>query len=117
MATFKLSGRLNVPMRLLVPTYSVVQAVEVKTYPEAQDGILIFGSFRTFGGTERESNGLYFVEDTATIETWYRSDIKTDCRIYIPSTGQTYEIVSPPENVRMENQFLQFKVRNIRGRA
>lgn len=117
MAQFKLTAPLNVPLMLLIPTYSDSLGVESKTFPAVSDGILIYGSFRTFGGTEREVNGLYSVENTATIETWYRPDIKSDCRIGVPQTGEIYEILGEPENINMRNQFLKFKVMQVKGGA
>ncbi|MED4061702.1 hypothetical protein [Priestia megaterium] len=102
----------TVAMKLLVPISTVVSGVPKKTFPD--DGDLIFGSFKTYGGTERDVNGLYSIEDTAQIETWYRPDIKSDCRIKLES-GATYEIINEPENIEMRNQFMKFKVRRVKG--
>lgn len=115
MSKFKLSGPLNVPLMLLIPEYSKEYGVESKTYPE--DGILIYGSFRTFGGTERDVNGVYSIENTANVDTWYRPDITSDCRIKLPQTGETYEILGEPENIAMRNQFLRLKLMQIKGGA
>lgn len=117
MARFKLAAPLSVPMMLLVPSYREGYGVDVKSYPDINDGILIYGSFRTFGGTEREVNGLYSVENTATVETWYRPDIKSNCRIGLPQTGEIYEILGEPENIEMRNQYLMFKVTQVKGGA
>ena len=117
MARFKLSAPLNVPLMLLKPTESDAYGVTEKTYPDVKDGILIFGSFRTFGGTERQVNGLYSIENTATIETWYRPDITSDCRIGIPATGEVYDILGEPENIEMRNQYLVLKAIQVRGGA
>lgn len=107
----------NAALSLLVPTYSETVGVRSKTYPKAADGILIYGSFRTFGGTERDINGVYSVEKTAVIETWYRPDIKADCRIAVRQTGEIYEILGEPENIELRNQYMKFKVRLIKGGA
>ena len=117
MAQFKLAAPLSVPMVLLIPTYSKSYGVDTKTYPALKDGIAINGSFRTFGGTERDVNGLYSVENTATIETWFRPDITSDCRIVLPQTGAVYEILGEPENINMRNQYLRFKVQQVKGGA
>lgn len=113
MASFKLSGPLTVPMFLFIPTTTRSKGVLKKTYPET--GIRINGTFRTFGGTERVFNDTYVVEDTATIETWYRPDITADCRISV--NGVAYEILGTPENIQMRNQYLKIKVRAIKGGA
>ena len=117
MASFKLTSPLNVPLMLLAPEYSEAYGVAQKTYPDIEDGILIYGSFRTFGGTERDVNGLYSIENTATIDTWYRPDITSDCRIGVPQTGEVYDILGEPENILMRNQYLRLKVIQVKGGA
>ena len=105
----------NVPMFLhTVVDMEEDYGVSQKTYSK---GILFYGSFRTFGGTERTYDGIYAVENTAVIETWYRPDIKSDCRISIPSLGTTYESLGKPENINMRNQQMKFKVIAIEGGA
>ena len=69
------------PIKLLAPGYQTVKGVPRKIYPE--DGELIWCSFKTYGGTERTVNDIYAIEDTAVIETWYRPDIRSDCRIML----------------------------------
>lgn len=117
MARFKFSGVLNVPLMLLIPHYEESYGVQKPVYPDVKDGILIYGSFRTFGGTEREINGIYSVENTATIETWYRPDIKSNCRIALAETGEVYDILGEPENIERRNQYLMFKVQAVKGGA
>ena len=114
---YKLAGPLNVPLVLLIPTESSPYGVLKKTYPAIADGIPIFGTFRTFGGSERQVNGAYSVENTAVIETWYRPDIKSDCRIGVPQTGDVYEIEGEPENISMRNQYLAIRVTQVKGGA
>lgn len=104
----------NVPMKVLVPTYTNVSGVSKKNFPA--DGDLIYGSFKTYGGTERDVNGVYSIEDTANIETWYDPRIKSDCRIKLES-GVTYEIINEPENIELRNQFMKFKVKRVKGGA
>ena len=62
-------------------------------------------SFKTYGGTERDVNGVYSIEDTANIETWYRPDIKGNCRV-AREDGATYDIIGEPENISMRNHYL-----------
>lgn len=112
MTAYKPSTPFNVPMFLYVPTATTVKGSTKKVYPN--DGKLIFCSFRTFGGTERITNDLLIVEDTAVIETWYRPDIKSDCLLENVN-GQKYEILGTPENINMRNQYLKFKIKAIRG--
>lgn len=104
----------NVPLQLLVPTKTYVKGVLKKQYPETGDRI--YCSFRTFGGTEHESNSVYSIENTAVIETWYRPDIKADCAVKTED-GTIYEILGTPEDIEQRHQFLKFKIRAMKGGA
>lgn len=117
MARFKFTAPLTVPLMLLKPTYSNAYGVDSKTFPAMEDGILIYGNFKTYGGTEHNVNGLYSVENTAYVETWYRPDIKSDCRIGVPETGEVYEIIGEPENIERRNQYIKMKVTQVKGGA
>lgn len=114
MADFKPS-LFDTPLILLIPTWETIKGVRKKVYPT--DGELIYASFKTYGGTEKEVNGIYSIEDTANVETWYRPDVKSDCRVMIAGTNAIYEIINEPENINMRNQYLKFKVRRIKGGA
>lgn len=117
---YKPSAPFNVPMKLLIPTEQVITGTTKKVFPlpsEVPDETgLIFGSFRTFGGTENIKDGVYTLINTAVIDTWYRPDIKANCRLYLCETEQIYEIISDPEDIDMRHQYLQFKVRKIGGK-
>lgn len=117
MARFKFSAPLTVAMVLLVPTYAKVLGVDGKTFPAIKDGIPFNGNFRTFGGTEREVNGVYSVIDTAIIETWYNPAIQSDCRVVIRDSGAVYEIINEPENIELRNQYMKFRVQRVKGGA
>ena len=109
----------SIPLIILTPTYKKVQGVEKLTYPSIQDAVknkdnIFFGTFKTYGGTERDVNGIYSIEDTATIECWFRPDIKSNCRVGL-ETGEIYNILGEPENVSKRNQFLKFKVKRVKG--
>ena len=100
---------------LLIPTYETVSGVPKATYPMLSKGRPFNGSFKTFGGTEQNVNGLLSVVDTAVIDTWYRPDIKSDCRIVDAETGQLYEILGTPEDIDKRHQFMRFKVKAVKG--
>lgn len=114
--SYKPSAPFNVAMKILVPTETVVTGTTKKTFTDPESSEMFFGSFRTFGGTENVRNGVYTLIDTAVIDTWYRPDIKANCRIYVCETEQTYEIISDPEDIDMRHQYLQFKVRKFGGK-
>lgn len=115
MADYKPSFPFSAAVELLTPTYTSNKGVQVKTFPD--NGIRLNVSFKTYGGQETNVNGVHIVLDTASIETWYRPDITSECRIKLLSTGQVYEILGKPENINMRNQFLKFKVRAVEGGA
>lgn len=117
MAMYRPSQPFSVPLVLLVPTYTTVSGVRKKTYPAIENGIKFFASFKTYGGTERDVNGVYSVEDTASIETWYRPEFTSGCRIAVLSNNAEYDILGEPENIDMRNQFLKFKVSRVKGGA
>lgn len=109
-------ARFNTPMYLLVPTVTKVNGVTRKVYPAASDGVLIFGTFRTFGGTDVVENGVLSVRATATIDTWFNPIVTSDCRVAFED-GSQYEIIGEPENIEMLNQYLRIKVERLKGKA
>lgn len=120
MSDYRPQQPFNVLLAILKPENVTVKGSLKKRYPkieEVEEDDRIFASFKTFGGTETTKNDALVVEDTANIETWYRPDIKSDCRVAIVDTGATYEVLGEPENINMRNQYLKFKVRRIKGGA
>ena len=110
---FKPSFPYSTAAELLIPTYTTSKGVPKKTFPSK--GIAINCSFKTYGGTESAVNEVYAVIDTANVETWYRPDIKADCRLKVLATGKVYEVIGAPENIDLRNQFCRFKVRAVEG--
>ena len=104
---------LRTPVMLLIPTgYTSHNGVKKPAYPE--DGDIIYCNFKSYGGTESAVNGVISVIDTAHIVTWYRPDIRANCRVKLES-GAVYEIISDPENIELQNRFLSFKVERVKG--
>jgi SPP1 family predicted phage head-tail adaptor len=109
--------RFDTPLYLLKPTVKTANGVTRKVYPKKYtDGKCFFGSFRTFGGTEADINGVYSVKNTAVIETWFNPEITGDCQIAL-SDGQTYEIIADPEDIEQRHQYMKFKVERVKGGA
>lgn len=111
---FKPAGPYSTPLMLMAPTYQTVKGVDVKNFSDVGQ---INASFKSYGGTEQSTDDLYTVIDTAYIETWYRPDITSECRIRNLLTGKVYDILGDVENIDMRNQFAKFKVRAVRGGA
>lgn len=116
MAEFK-PAPFTAALVLLIPTYTTAMGVPTKAFPSPEAGIRFNGSFKTYGGTERDINGLYSIEDTAVVECWYDPAIKSECRVWVADTGKTYEILNDPEDIGLRHQFMRFKVKRIKGGA
>lgn len=114
-SNFKPSFPFNVVMVLLIPTETMVSGAKKKEF--LPTGGSLFGSFKTYGGSERDVNGVYSIEDTAIVETWYRPDIKSNCRIKRAEDGAVFDIINEPEDIDQRHQFLRFKVRRVKGGA
>lgn len=120
MANYKPDLDNQIPLVLLTPTTTKVSGVVKNTYPTVDEALqdnnnIFYGSFKTYGGTERDVNGVYSIIDTANIETWYRPDIKANCRIARANDGAIFEIIHEPEDINQRHQFLKFKVKRVKG--
>lgn len=105
-------------MRLAASTSSSL-GVAKKVYEP--DGNVRFCNFSTYGGTERDVNGIISIEDTGEIVAWYDPSITGADRIRIltgpENNGVDYEILGEPENMELRGQEMKFKVRRIKGGA
>ena len=129
MSDFRLEIKNPIPLILLTPiSIKKINGVNKKEYPLIEDALkqkdennkpinLFFGSFKTYGGTEKNINGIYSIEDTANIETWFRPDITSECRIARASDNAIFDIINEPEDINQRHQFLKFKIRRIKGGA
>lgn len=117
MARYRPSKPFDTPLLLYVVTGTKnVRGVERKIY--APEGILFFGSFTTYGGTEREANGVRIVEDTANVETFYRPEFAAACRVALANhPAKLYEVVGEPENIEQRNQFCKMRLTRVQGGA
>lgn len=116
MAEYRPSAPFNVALTVRKPTYTKAVGVNKANY-SAENEFQIFGTFKTYGGTESNVNGVYSIIDTAEIETWYRPDITSDCQIILIETGAKYRIMGDVENINRRNMFMKFKVEREKGGA
>lgn len=129
MSDYRLEITNPIPLILLIPTkVEQVKGVTKKAYPTIEEALaekdannnpinIFYGSFKTYGGTEKNVNGVYSIEDTANIETWYRPDITSNCRVARANDGAIFDIINEPEDINQRHQFLKFKVRRVKGGA
>ena len=109
----KAINELRTAVKLLKPSgTSKINGVTRHTYPT--DGDVIYVNWKTYGGTETTVNGVYSILDTATITTRYRSDITINCRL-LREDGKVYEIKSEPENMDLENKYMEFRAERVKG--
>lgn len=122
MASYRTEIDNPIPLILLTPTYTTSYGVDKKSFPTIEEALedknnIFYGSFKTYLGTERDKNGIWSVEDTAKIKTWFRPDITSECKIGVLQTGAIYDVFGEPENIAMRNQFLEFRVRRYKGQT
>lgn len=109
--------QLNTPMKLVVvEKYEKTNGVSKPIYADAVDPI-IHCNFKTYGGRETTANGRFVIEDTASIVTWFRPDISSDCLLVRLSDNATFEIINEPENIEQKNQYLKFVIKRTKGKA
>lgn len=111
---FKPPEQMTTPMRLQKRITKTVKGAEVAEYKDAEDAVIMC-NFKSKGGTEAVHNGQYLIVDTATVQTWYRPDIKKGDRLIMEQDGSKWDIKGNPENVEMRNQLLILKVQNVGG--
>ena len=117
MARYRPTKPFDVPMFLYLVT-GTVEVLGVTKNIYSAEGILFNGSFATYGGTERQINGVTVTVDTATVETWYRPEFAANCRVALADDpAAVYEIIGQPENIERKNQFCKFKLERVAGGA
>ncbi len=117
MAHYKPPKEFGTPMLLYVVT-GHTESMGVQKPVHAKESILFWGSFATYGGTERTVNGIVVVEDTATVETWYRPEFTAAARVALANApGKLYEIVGEPENIEQRNLYTRMKLTAVQGGA
>lgn len=112
---FKPPEQMTTPMRLQHRVTTKVSGANEYTYVDAEKDPIIMCNFKSKGGTEAVHNGQYIILDTATVQTWYRPDIKKGDRLILEQDGSAWEIKGNPENVEMRNRILILKVQNAGG--
>lgn len=111
---YDMQNRYTTPCRMLKPTMEKINGVVVKKYTE---GDLFFASVKAYGGSEGIINNVYVIQDTLTIETFYREDIKGDCQLQLLDDNSIYEILNTPEQIDREKKIITFKVKRINTKA
>lgn len=106
--------QMTTPMMVYKTEEKFVLGVKTKVLTPADK---VFCNFKTYGGTEKEVNGVIAVEDTATITCWYHPCITSDCILERLTDGARFEVLGEPENIEQRNMVMRFKVRRVKGGA
>lgn len=112
MADYKPNLPFNVPAMLLKRTLTKVNGVNQESFTEKT---MFFCSAKSYGGTEKQVNGVTVIEDTWTIDTWYNPDFRKGDKIRFLDDGTEYEILASPENINRRGQYMRFKAVGIGG--
>ena len=102
----------TVPAMHLKRSTRKVNGVNQETFTE---GGMFFCSAKSYGGTEKTVNGVYVIEDTWTIDTWYNPAFKKGDRIRFLDDMTEFEVLASPENINRRGQYMRFKVSRIGG--
>lgn len=112
MSDYKRQGPYNVYIQVLNKTTVKKGGVNVDTYVP---GKRFWCSCITYGTSETKFTDLQAVKSEWSVETYYTSHIKKGDQIKVLSTGEVFDIIGKPENVRMMNKYLKFKMVSING--
>lgn len=106
--------QMTTPMAVYKTIENVEYGVITKTFEKVDH---FYCNFKTYGGTEKEVNGMIAVEDTANITCWYHPSITSDCIIERLTDGARFEVLGEPEDIEQRHMVMKFKVRRIKGGA
>jgi hypothetical protein len=116
---YRPSRPLRVAFELLVPTKKRVKGVDIKEYPSPgnEENPVFFGSYVTFGGSDRVVNGMTVAYDTGSVECWFDPRIRSDCRLYNRETKTFHDIIGQVENIESRGMYMKFRVEAVKGGA
>ena len=108
----------TVPAMHLKREIKKVNGVNQETFSEVG---MFFCSAKSYGGTEKTVNGVYVIEDTWTVDTWYNPLLKKGDKIRFldekddDGNYPEFEVLASPESINRRGQYMRFKVSRIGG--
>ena len=103
----------NVPFHILSLEKVHKMGANTTVYTELEKDL--YCSIKSYGGTEKVINGVYVIEDTIIVDTWFTPILKRKDRIKLLETGEIYDILNTPEDIDRRHKWLQFKAVKING--
>lgn len=90
-----------------------INGVNQERFTEARKPF--FCSAKSYGGTEKQVNGITVIEDTWIVDAFYTPAFGKGDKIRFLDDGSEYEILASPENIDRRGQYMRFKVNRIGG--
>lgn len=106
-----MASRMFTPCQILKCEYLNNKGKVTKIYTERAETVFI--AFSNFQGTEKNIDGVYSIENTASICSPFIPDLENGDCIKLLDNNKVYEIINSPENWNMQNLYLLFKVRQL----
>lgn len=74
-----------------------------------------FCSAKSYGGTEKQVNGVTVIEDTWWIDAYFDPSFGKGDRIRFLDDNTEFEVLASPENINRRGQYMRFKVSRVGG--
>jgi hypothetical protein len=113
MPMYKVLERLTTPISLI--KQERVKDGGYTEIKESESSEILWCSWKSYGGTESDIDGLSLFQDTAKIECRYHPQIKQNDIVKNLLTNKKYQIISVPDDINQLHQYLQFKVKRLAG--
>ena len=103
----------DIPALHLKRSLEKVNGTNQEIFTEAQEPF--FCSAKSYGGTEKQVNGVTVIEDTWIVDTFYNPDFGKGDKIRFLDDGTEFKILASPENINRRGQYMRFKVSHVGG--
>lgn len=103
----------DIPALHLKRSLEKVNGINQEVFTEADEPFSC--SAKSYGGTEKQVNGVTVIEDTWIVDTYFNPAFGKGDKIRFLDDGTEYEILASPENINRRGQYMRFKVLHIGG--
>lgn len=103
----------DVPALHLKRSLKKVNGSNQETFTQANEPF--FCSAKSYGGTEKQVNGLTVIEDTWWVEAYFDPTFGKGDHIRFLDDESEFEVLASPENINRRGQYMRFKARRIGG--
>lgn len=110
---FEPSLPFDIPALLLKKHTEKINGANQPYFTEAEEPF--FCSAKSYGGTEKQVNGVTVIEDTWTIDAYYDPTFDAGDKIRFLDDNSEFEILARPENINRKGLYMRFKCTRIGG--